>query len=274
LVRRPVQLPVHRDEAFDGSLDADPFDLDDPVIRKDGYPVDAENFWSQTRGMKLAFLATLLLPIACNLYRLALIVTSHLDGEEHTRAMLVPLMLVPAHLVTLLLGFWYLSHTDTASHWNSTIHLAFNVFIQFLIIASISLLPSEPFPTPREALDITSMTFPLPKIPSSPLEITRMLLPLLHIPPLALILAIRRGPALHFPLNAIYPSRIVEAIPAHAPGLDPRKGNVNEEVQANIPEWLLFGYATNVVRRGSTADSTDVWDLPVLQSRMRGLMTS
>ena len=269
LVRRPVKLPVHRDEALDGTLENDPFDLDDPVIRKDGYPVDAATFWSRTKRMKVAFLATMLLPIACNIYRLVLIATSHLHGDDHTRSILVPILLIPSHFVTVLLGFWYLAHQDTASHWNTTIHLATNVFMQFLVIASISLLPSDPFPTTRQANDIALAIHSFPTLPSSPLRMTRMLLPLLHIPPLALILSIRRGPALHFPLNAIYPPRIVEAIPSHSPGLDSRKGNVNEEVQATIPEWLLFGYATNVVKRGSVAESTDVWDLPVLTSRMR-----
>jgi hypothetical protein len=269
LVRRPVKLPIHRDEALDGTLDRDPFDLDDATIRKDGFAVDADKFWSRIYRMKLAFLAVMLPPIACNVYRLVLITTSHLYGDDHTLAMLVPVLLMTSHTVTILLGFWYLSHQDTASHWNTTIHLAVNVFMQFLVIATISLLPSEPFPSSLLLGDIALAGSPFPKLPSSPLGVTCTLLPLLHIPPLALILSIRRGPALYFPLDAIYPQRIVEAIPAHAPGLDSQKGNVNEEVQATIPEWLLFGYATNVVKRGSVAESTDVWDLPVLQARMR-----
>ena len=269
LVKKPVKLPIHRGEALDGTTDADPFDIDDPIIQTDGYPVDAERFWARTRWMKIAFLGTMVAPIVCNIYRLVLIVNSHLQGDALTRTMLVPILLIPSHLVTLLLGFWYLSQKDTISHWSTTIHLAVNVFVQFLIIASISLLPSEPFPTARSSAGSILTASLFPNLPSSPLGITRALLPILHMPPLAIILLIRRGPALHFPLDAIYPSKIVEAAPADAPGLNPQKGNVNEEVQATIPEWLLFGYATNVVQRGSVAETTDVWDLPVLQSKMR-----
>lgn len=270
LVSRPVQLPVHRDEALDGTLEHDPFDLADPVIRKDGYPVDAERFWRRTKWMKLAFLATMLPAVGVNIARLVLIATSHLEGDELTRAMLIPILVIPAHLVTLLMGSWYLRHNEMHAHWNTTIHLAINVFMQFLVIATLTLLPSEPLPTRRhEFVDLALASFPYPKLPRTAMAWTRLLLPLAHIPPLAIILSIRRGPPLHFPLTAIYPPRITDAIPEGAPGADPTKTNVNEETRATIPEWLIFSYATNVVKRGAVSESTDVWDLPVLQASFR-----
>jgi hypothetical protein len=72
-------------------------------------------------------------------------------------------------------------------------------------------------------------------------------------------------------MTAVYPARISEAIPPDADGLDPSKENVSEEVQATIPDWLLFSYATSVVRKGSERDTMDVWDLPVLQASQREL---
>jgi hypothetical protein len=270
LLSRPVQLPIYRDEALDGTLEHDPFDLADPVIRKDGYPVDAERFWRRTKWMKLAFLVTMLPAVGVNVLRLVLIATSHLEGDELTRALLVPILLIPSHLVTLLLGFWYLGHNEMHAHWNTTIHLAFNVSMQFLVIATLTLLPSEPLPTRQTGfVDLALASSPFPKMPHTAMQWSRLLLPLLHIPPLAIILSIRRGPPLHFPLTAIYPPRITDAIPDGAPGADPTKTNVNEETQATIPEWLVFSYATNVVKKGSISETMDVWDLPVLQARFR-----
>lgn len=265
-VRRPIKLPIHRDEALDGTLEKDPFDLTDPVIYKDGYPVDAERFWSKTKRLKLGFLLTMLLPLVCNIVQLVFIALSGLEGDKMTRAILVPVLLVPSHLVTVVLGSWYLRQNETSSHWNTTIHLGVNAGIQFLVIAAIALLPSDPFPTSRIH---TLVHLPHFSIPKDPIGITRSLLPVLSIPPLLIILSIRRGPPLHFPLTAIYPARISEAIPANADGLDPRKENVSEEVQCTIPDWLLFSYATNVVKRGANSDTMDVWDLPVLQASQR-----
>lgn len=271
LVRRPIKLPIHRDEALDGTLEKDAFDLDDPVIFKDGYPVDAEKFWKKTWRLKLAFLLTMLLPTACNLVQLIFTAISDLEGEQKTRALLIPVLLVPAHLVTLLLGYWYLRQNETSAHWSTTIHLGVDVGMQFLIIAALGLLPSDPFPSSR----LHGLIYrPHYTFASDPIGITRSLLPLLQLPPLIIILSIRRGPPLHFPLTAIYPPRINEAIPEHADGLDPTKANVSEEVQANIPDWLLFSYATNVVKKGANSDTMDVWDLPVLQASQRELATA
>ena len=90
----------------------------------------------------------------------------------------------------------------------------------------------------------------------------------LHLPPLLILLFIRRGPRLILPVSVVYPAKITEAIPDDHPSLDPSIANVTEEVQCTIPEWLLFGYATNVIRHGYYAETMDVWDLPIVGARL------
>lgn len=97
----------------------------------------------------------------------------------------------------------------------------------------------------------------------------KALLPVLYLPPLVAILSVRRGPPLYLPFDAIYPSKIVSSVPPDAQSLDPQKANVSPEVQATIPEWLLFGYATDVIRKGYVSESLDVWDLPILPRTLR-----
>lgn len=253
-----VQLPVHKDEGLDGRLQEDPFDFREPDVYRDGDPVQEGRFWTSTWRKKVAFLCSLILPIGCSVVQLAMAV-DHLDGEDLTRAILPPLLVIPSFTVTFALGLAYLSQSETKTHWNTTIHLAVNVTVQFLVLATLGLLPSQPFPGRTETVAVN---------PS-----TESLLPILTIPSVLIILSVRRGPPLHFPPEKIYPSRITEAIPSDADGINPEKPNVSEEVQATIPDWLLFSYATNVVKRGSTADTTDVWDLPVLHASMREFLT-
>ena len=109
--------------------------------------------------------------------------------------------------------------------------------------------------------------FSMPRM--TPLTITKSLLPLLHVPPLLITLFIRRGPPLHLPMKAIYPAKIYDAIPEDHDALNPTVPNVIEEVQATVPEFLIFSYATDLVRKGYLADSMDVWDLPVLSASLR-----
>lgn len=272
-----VKLPVHRDEGLDGSTDndgPDPFDLHDPVVMDDGTPVNPEKFWSAAWRKKLAFLILLIPPFACNIALLVFTILSDLKGEERTRATLIPSLLLPSHLITVLFALWYLRQNQTKSHWATTVYIATNVSIQFLILAAIAMLPSTPLPSepPNEVTFLTAnfARWDMFKLPTfTPISLTKALLPVLHIPPLLIITFMRRGPPLHLPLDSIYPPKITDAIPQDHPSTDPQVSNVSEEVQCNIPEYLLFGYATSVIKKGYYAQTMDVWDLPVLTADMR-----
>ena len=273
----PIALPTQRDEALDEScenVEEDPLDLEDSVVCDDGTPIEPDRFWASMRKRKVALLCSLSLPFTCNIVLLVFAVLSDSRGQERTTAILVPSLLIPSHLITILLSFWYFRHNDTPSHWSTTIHLSVSIFIQFFVLAIRSLLPSTALPwSPPSAPSLLLANFTRRDIitlpAATPLNIVRSLLPILHFPPLLIILCIRRGPPLHFPLKAIYPVKITNAIPADADALDPLKANVTQETQATIPEWLLFGYATDVIRKGHESDGTDVWDLPVLQASAR-----
>jgi len=276
-LRQHIALPSNRDEALDGSVgdeEKDPFDIVDPVVCNDGTPVAPEEFWSSMWKRKIAFLITFLAPLTCNILLLISTSLQHSREEEKSKAILSPILLIPSHLAVLAMGLVYLGEDSTPSHWSTTIHLSINLVVQFIVLAILALLPSTPMPSnPPSAPSILLATFSrldlfqLP--PFTPLSILKSLLPILQIPPLVIVLFIRRGPPLYLPLEAIYPSKITNAVPAGSEALDPEKTNVTQEVQATVPEWLLFSYATDVVKKGYVAESMDVWDLPILQASMR-----
>ena len=258
--KRDIALPIHQED----SLEKDPFDIQDEAVMQDGKPVDEQAFWRWTRRMKWALLATLVPAFTVNM---ALLVLSRGD------AMVAPSLLLASHAITLGLLSRYLYQTDTNSHWPTTIHLATGVFVQFATLSTFALLPEYPFPEPTNQLlsayfDRGNL-FALPRMTTT--QVLTTALPVLHLPPLVILLFIRRGPALYLPVSAIYPSKITEAIPLDHPSLDPTVPNVTEEVQCTIPEWLLFGYATNVIRHGYYAETMDVWDLPIVGTGLRAL---
>jgi hypothetical protein len=267
-----IALPTHRDEALDGTtLEKDVFDFEDKEVSIDGTPVEPERFWASMRKRKIALLMALLLPIICNIVSLAFTITSGLRGEELSKALLIPILIIPSHVVTVVLSVYYLRQTTTPSHWSTTVHLATNIFIQFLILAIRALLPTTPLPHPPSEFGSIS-GLGLLSIPSwIPLEILKALLPIAHLPALLIILNIPRGPALYMPLAAIYPPKIINAIPADHASLDPSVPNVTQEVEVTVPDYLMFNYTTAVVRKGYYAETMDVWDLPILTAGMRAL---
>ena len=280
LVRRRIALPVHRDEGLDGDLDQggmeekDPFEIDDPVVRSEGIPVDPERFWSSAWKRKVMLLASMILPFGCNIAIIVLIaLSSYPNIDEKTHALLMPCFVAAAHLPTLFMMYLYLSHDNTKSNWQTTIHLSTNLCVQFLVIALLALLP--PTPPPRRHAEVVNMlaTFTrwdVIKLPAmTPLRILQSVLPILQFIALVITVHIRRGPPIHLPLASIYPAKIVEAIPLTHEAMDPDHRNVSEEVEANILEWLFFSYATPVIKKGSVATSMDVWDVPVLPPSLR-----
>ncbi|KIR78450.1 ATP-binding cassette transporter [Cryptococcus gattii EJB2] len=267
-----IALPVHNGEALDGTLDdKDPFDIDDPIVCEDGTPVEPQRFWTSMWKRKLAVIGLMIPPLICNVLLLtfSLLAPSN-DVEDRQRNIILPALLLPSQAVTLIVSFWHLSQNEVSSHWPTTIHSAIDIFTQFIILAFLALLPSSPLPSPPASPKVFGAA--LPDIySSSPLALSKALLPVLYLPPLVAILSVRRGPPLYLPLDAIYPSKIISSVPPDAQSLDPQKANVSPEVQATIPEWLLFSYATNVIHKGYVSESLDVWDLPILPRTLRAL---
>jgi len=280
LSKQRIALPTHQDEGLDGQageMEKDPFNIDDPAVRREGIPVHPEKFWSSTWKRKAWLLATMLLPFGCNI---ALLVTTALAEypslDARTKAISVPIFILASHVPTLLTMYWYLSHDDVKSNWQTTIHLSVDLCVQFLVIAILVLLPSTAPPTRRaealfiDALFVQSDAFRLPHL--SAYSILYKLLPILQLIPLTIVCFIRRGPPIHLPMNVIYPPKIVEAIPADHESLDVNHRNVSEEVEANVIEWMIFSYATPVIKKGSTAESMNVWDVPVLPISLREII--
>jgi hypothetical protein len=209
----------------------------------------------------MALILLLLLPFACNIALLVFTALQPLEQDAKTQALLQPILVIPSHLVTFFLAIPYLGHNSTATHWPTTVHLATVITIQFLTLSFLALLPSDPLPrqAPMFLLAVFDQMdlFVLP--PLTPLNILQPLLPIF----------IRRGPPLHVDPTIIYPPKITNSIPPLDPILDPSKPNLTEEAEVTVAEWMLFSYATNVIKKGYTAETMDVWDLPVLMANMR-----
>ena len=277
LPKQKIALPTHQGEGLDGhaeEVEKDPFDIDDPVVRSEGIPVHPERFWSSTWKRKAWLLATMLLPFGCNIALLvmaALADYSSLDAK--TKAISIPVFILASHIPTLMTMYWFLSHDTVRTNWQTTIHLSVDLFVQFLVIAMLVLLPPTAPPSRRasalfiDAYFVQTDAFRIPHL--SAYSVLYRLLPILQLVPLIIVCFIRRGPPIHLPLDVIYPPKIIDAIPADHESLDPNQRNVSEEVEANVVEWLIFSYATPVIKKGSTAESMNVWDVPVLPISLR-----
>lgn len=284
LIHRRIALPTYRNEGLNGEIDEDeeidekdPFEIDDPIVRSEGIPVHPERFWSSTWKRKMGLLLTMLLPFGCNIAILVLtVLSSYPSVDEKSRALAAPACIAAAHIPTLMMMYWYLSHNETKSNWQTTIHLSTNLCIQFLVIAVLALLPSTPPPRRHAEVAVDTLALftrwdviKLP--PMTPLRTLQSILPVLQFIPLLIAATIRRGPPLHLPLHNIYPAKIVEAVPETHESLDPNQRNVSQEVEANVLEYLYFSYATPVIQKGSVATSMDVWDVPILPPSLREL---
>jgi len=277
LSKQRIALPIHQDEGLDGQaeeVEKDPFDIDDPVVRKEGIPVHPEKFWSSTLKRKAWLLATMLLPFGCNIALLVMAALADYPSlDAKTKAISIPVFILASHMPTLMTMYWFLSHDTVRTNWQTTIHLSVDLFVQFLVIAMLVLLPPTAPPSRRasalfiDAYFVQTDAFRIPHL--SAYSILYRLLPILQLVPLIIVCFIRRGPPIHLPLDVIYPPKIIDAIPADHESLDPNQRNVSEEVEANVVEWLIFSYATPVIKKGSTAESMNVWDVPVLPISLR-----
>ncbi|GMK55034.1 hypothetical protein CspeluHIS016_0200900 [Cutaneotrichosporon spelunceum] len=264
--RRHIQLPVTADEGLAPVRDA--FEIENPVVCVDGEPVQPRQFWKRQWQLKLALLATYILPVVVNIALLVLTILSSggLKEEERVRTLILPAFLSPAHFGTLLMAIWFLRQNETAPHWATTIHLAVNMFTQFLVVGFLAIVPSAPLPTKSVNVGLFVVHPPIRLI-----SILTSVLPLLQFIPLFIVLNIRRGPEMYIPIKDLLPAKIVEAIPPDHPCLNPDIPNVTHEVSVTIPEWMLFSYSGVLIERSKVNDSMDVWDLPILPADQRAL---
>lgn len=264
LRRGGVQLPTTSTDGLEPVID--PFQLEDPIVCIDGVPVQPERFWRRQRSIKIALLLTYLLPVLANIALLVLTILGFGDLSHSTRErlLLLPTLLVPAHLATLVLAFWAIGQDETRTHWPSTIHLAAGTLTQFLALGLVATWPTQPFPSKATTVASVGSQFDF-------IQALTIALPILHFPPLWCALILRRGPPMYLPFDALYPTKITEAVPQGAECLDPDIPNVTAEVQVTVVEWCLFTYASVVIERAKVRDSMEVWDLPILPANMRAL---
>jgi ABC-type multidrug transport system fused ATPase/permease subunit len=272
LNKRGVQLPTSQNEGLDGNRDA--FDLESPLVCTDGIPVKPDQFWRRQTFLKLWLWLSLIPTLAANiaLLVLTLVASRGLEEHERLRALLLPILLLPAQLVNLLIATVFFKQKEVPSHWSTTIHLAANLLIQFLVLGMLALLPSTPFP--ETPISFMTLLYRMDAFSVPPLTAIKFLtwsLPVLHFIPFFIICFIRRGPPMYLPMTEIYPAKVTDAIPAGHQSLNPDIANVTAEVDVTVVEWCLYSYAGEVIERAKVNDSMDVWDLPILPASMRAL---
>lgn len=265
--RRGVQLPISAQDGLQPVHDA--FELENPIVCQDGVPVQPERFWRRQWQLKVTLFLTYLVPVAINIALLVLTILSSQGLEEHerVRALLLPTLLAPAQLATLIMTMWFFAQNETPAHWATTIHLSVGMFTQFMVLGFLAIVPSTPMPT--RPISIATTTF---HPPLNLISILTSLLPVLHFVPLLIILSIRRGPPMYIPVKDLLPAKIVDAIPPDHPVLNPDLPNVTAEVQETVVEWMLFSYTGELIERAKVNDSMDVWDLPILPAHLRALV--
>jgi hypothetical protein len=266
----PIALPIHQDEAIDGSREKDAFDIDEPVVRNDGTPIHPEKFWASMWKRKLWLLISLIPPFGVNIALLVL-VSLQSQGDNRTKGIVESSFLLASHLVTVFISILSIKHQEVPSHWASTIHLATALFVQFLTISFLTLLPSTPLPDGQSSLLANFVQLDVFRLPPlSAYNVLQWLLPIVQFSPLLIsILGLRRGPPRHLPVEIIYPPKIIESIPADSPVFDSQIPNVSEEVEVTIYEWLMFSYATPVVWKGHTSESLDLYYIPIVPVGLR-----
>ena len=253
-----VALPVDDDEPLQGTSEVqDAFDLsEEKEVFCDGYPVHEDKFWRRTKSLKIAFVVTLLPAVIWNVATL----TRHLAEGQGAKKQILSFLLLPAHVISLLIGLSLcLAETSTCSlgpDYTSfrsdfhSIHHTVNVHSTSVNSAANTV----PRNSTHRSVNSTYLALYCHCSTSCPCL------------SYATFAGVRHSTFLWRPY--IRP-RSFQPCPRDPCLSTQTIPNVSEEVQCTVPEWLLFSYATPVVKMGNVRETMDVWDLPILPASLR-----
>lgn len=150
-------------------------------------------------------------------------------------------------------------------HWNAIIHLTALTTVASLLLGSAAILPSTPFPTPRQPSSILRVFAAVlgSEDDDAILEFIWYTITGLYIVICAVAFTTPLGPPLHYPPELIYPEKQVKAIT----NTDPE--NVCGIYSSSPWDVLMFSYTTKVVWLGYRASSMEIGDLPIVPYDMR-----
>ncbi|KAJ6612747.1 P-loop containing nucleoside triphosphate hydrolase protein [Mycena sp. CBHHK59/15] len=233
-----IQLPVHGESS--SSLD-DAFDVTKPEDVIDGYPIDGDAFWIQTRRRKIFICLLFAAIIGVQTSRLVLT----LANEDTT-----PVATYALHLCYALYLFgvaaFSVNRSDVDGHSESIWHLTALTTLPAFCMAFTAILPSDP-------------------VIASIHVVMRLWYAALSLYSVACVTAWTTplGPPLHYPPSAIYSPKTVTAI------TNTDAENVTGLVGASPWDTLFFSYTTKVVMLGNNAESLEIGDLPIVPASMR-----
>ena len=187
-----ISLPLHHLKSSNSisaeeEHDADPFDLDDPLIFEDGASLDdGHSFWESVKLVKIPLVLLLIALLATQLLSFVLPL---LDGRAPPPS---ALDLIPLLLYTYLLaiGVAYLPMETQPKHWGMTIHLA-SLLGTITLVRSVELvLPAEGSSSRAERGGVGTW------LPFFELGIVALAT--------TIVISIPRGPALYFEMDKLY----------------------------------------------------------------------
>ncbi|KAF8178262.1 multidrug resistance-associated ABC transporter [Pholiota molesta] len=228
---RNIQLPVH----VDREAEYDAFDVLKAEDIIDGYPVNAESFWTRMRWRKIfiSFLLAFGLVITT-----AALGWSIIGAENHDT--IVHSLQSAFSLYVFLLASLSVRQDATEAHTEFILHLTALLSIAFALLGCFAMIPHVSSTSGWWYAVIGIYAIACATCYTTPL-----------------------GPPLHFSPSPIYSDRIVRAI------TNKDEVNVCGVVDASPLDLLLFSYTTKVVWLGNTLSSIDIGDLPILPANMR-----
>ncbi|OSX61133.1 hypothetical protein POSPLADRAFT_1074834 [Postia placenta MAD-698-R-SB12] len=244
LVSRPREGKIRLDAEEENSR-PDPFDVTRPEDLIDGTPVDAEGFWHKMRLRKLALsvLFAAVLVIQCISLGWSII-------EEDRTYVTVYAIHIVFVLYILAVAARSVNQQDR-EHQESIIHLFALTSVTVGMLFATAILPST-------SLSDMRMTDPFPV----PIGLWYATL-ILYFVSFFISITAPCGPPLHYPSEQIYSEKTLTKLTNTDPA------NVCGIVGASMWDTLLFSYTTKVVMLGTTAESLEIADLPIVPADMR-----
>ncbi|TFK38174.1 multidrug resistance-associated ABC transporter [Crucibulum laeve] len=241
-----IKLPTHVDDADDITQVPDPFDVTTPADIIDGYPIDAEGFWTRMRWRK--FFISSLLAVVVILSTVALGWSTTNDERQETAVFALHVVF---SLYLLVIAARSVVQEEVESHSQSIIHLTTLLTVVTTLLGSAAILPDAPPPVAQSLED------------DAVLKGIWYAMFGLYTVTCILAYSTPQGPPLHYPPAGIYSEKTVQSI------TNSDQENVCGLVGASPWDVLLFSYTTKVVWLGNIAVSLEIGDLPIVPGNMR-----
>ncbi|KAH9169799.1 ATP-binding cassette transporter [Lactarius sanguifluus] len=244
--RGKIALPITLDSPLESQHD--PFDVTSPEDIIDGEPIDEASFWANTK------LRGALLVIAfAVIVSLQTVSLGHSISFSSSAIIATHLLHVSFSVYLSILAAQSIGKSTVHSHTRRTIHLSALSTLAFVLLGFTALFPSNRVSTSMLA-DGSQPRF---------MQVVWYVVLGLYASSTFLAVTTPLGPALHFPVSRIYSDKTVAAITNQA------MDNVSGVTGASVWDLLLFSYTTKVVMLGSTAESLDIGDLPIVPGTLR-----